>query len=213
MGMETLPILTASEREALINAPKIRYLSELRNQAILILALNTGMRISEIVGHEKREGGGLRLDDVDLNSGRIDIRDAKDTRKQRSKKSTVGRTIYASPETLEALRTWIDERSPTNEKGYFFCTSKGTSIEPAYIRRKMREYGKEIGLPPDKRHIHALRHTFASEYLEKNKAQGYVALLTLQQILGHSNLQTTSRYAHLLNQDSIRETMQAISLA
>ena len=77
--------------------------------------------------HKKREGGGLRIQDVDLKTGEIIIRDSKDTRakEKRQKKNKTGRVVFAQGETLEAIRSWwkkirinITHQDPED---YFFC--------------------------------------------------------------------------------------------
>ncbi len=76
--------------------------------AVIRLMGFCGLRASEVIGHEKREGGGLRIRDIDLTSGEIIIRDAKDTRvkEKRQKKNKTGRVVFAQGETLEAMRIW-----------------------------------------------------------------------------------------------------------
>jgi integrase len=66
---------------------------------------------SEIVGHESRPGGGLRLRDVDLTTGRLTLRDVKDTRKTRAKKTKAGREVWADREAMALLRTYWQDRA------------------------------------------------------------------------------------------------------
>ena len=73
---------------------------------MLLLMARLGLRVSEVVGHERRDGGGLRIPDVDLTTGKIMIRDAKDGRRLRSKKSSAGRIVFAANVTLEGLREY-----------------------------------------------------------------------------------------------------------
>ena len=156
-----------------------------------------GLRVSEVVGHEKREGGGLRLEDVDLSTGKLTIRDAKDGRKKKSKKAKAGRVLYAANGTLDALRLYWEDRSkieaPTD---HFFVTGKGTPIAPAFVRQMLKRYADRIGLPAHKSHPHALRHTFGTELYRSTKD-----LRLVQTVMGHSSPQVTQIYAHISGSD------------
>ena len=57
MSRELLPVLEKNDVEKLIKAPSKRYPSGVRNRAMLMVMINCGLRVSEVVGHEKREGG------------------------------------------------------------------------------------------------------------------------------------------------------------
>ena len=197
MAIQLVPVLEPAELEALLSLPNHRYPSGRRNLAMRLLMARLGLRVSEVVGHEKRSGGGLRLADVDLTTGKITVRDAKNVQRQGRKKSCAGRIVYAANTTLEALRRYWQDRvliiAPTD---YFFVTSRGTGIAPAYIRQMMRRYGERIGLPEHKRHPHALRHTCGTELYRQTKD-----LRLVQTVLGHSSPQVTQIYAHLSGAD------------
>jgi integrase/recombinase XerD len=197
VATELIPVLEPDELEALLLVPNPRYLSGRRNRAMLLLMARLGLRVSEVVGHEKRIGGGLRITDIDLTTGKVMIRDAKSSSRRRSKKSGAGRVVYAANSTLDALRRYWEDRSkiisPTD---HFFVTSKGSSIAPAFVRQMMRRYGERIGLPEHKRHPHALRHTCGTELYRQTKD-----IRLVQTVLGHSSPQVTQIYTHLSGAD------------
>ena len=197
MATDLVPVLEPVELDALLAVPNTRYVSGRRNRAMLLLMARLGLRVSEVVGHEKREGGGLRIGDVDLTSGKIIIRDAKNGARRRSKKSSAGRVVYAASATLEALRRYWEDRSRTESPtDFFFVTNTGRRIAPAFVRQMMRRYGERIGLPPHKRHPHALRHTCGTELYRETKD-----LRLVQTVLGHSSPQVTQIYAHVSGAD------------
>ena len=197
MATDLVPVLEPAELEALLAVPNPRYVSGRRNRAMLLLMARLGLRVSEVVGHEKREGGGLRISDVDLTTGKIVIRDAKRGSRRRSKKSSAGRVVYAASATLEALRRYWEDRSAIIcVTDHFFVTSKGTTISPAFVRQMMRRYGERAGIPEHKRHPHALRHTCGTELYRETKD-----LRLVQAVLGHSSPQVTQIYAHLSGAD------------
>ncbi len=195
MSTELLPVLEKHEVEQLLQQPSKRYSTGIRNRAILHLMVYCGLRVSEIVGHEKRDGGGLRIHDIDFNTGKLSIRDAKDTRSQKSKSKKVksGRIVYANQETLEKLRDWWDIRSGFESAiDHFFTTLESTKVQPRYIRSMMKRYGEKIGLREDQLHPHILRHTFGTEFYRAHKD-----LRLTQQVMGHRSSKTTEIYAHI----------------
>ena len=197
MATEMIPVLEAEELERLLSVANPRYLSGRRNRAMLLLMARLGLRVSEVVGHEKRDGGGLRTSDVDLTSGKITIRDAKNGNRRRAKKSGAGRVVYAANATLEALRVYWQDRAGINaDSDHFFVTSRGTPVAPAFVRQMVRRYGERIGLSEHKRHPHALRHTFGTELYRQTRD-----LRLVQTVLGHSSPQITQLYAHLSGAD------------
>ena len=207
MANELVPVLEPDELQKLLSIPNARYPSGRRNQAMLLLMAQLGLRVSEVVGHEKREGGGLRIADVDLTTGKIAIRDAKNGNRRRAKKTGVGRVVYAAGATLEALRLyWHDRAGIDAGTNHFFVTTKGTPVSPAFVRQMIRRYGERIDLPHHKRHPHALRHTFGTELYRQTRD-----LRLVQTVLGHSSPQVTQLYAHLSGadvEDALRQFQQ-----
>jgi len=210
MAAELLPILTSSEREALemVLKKSSRYPTGRRNRALILLAIDCGLRASELVGHEKREGGGLRIRDVNLTTGVLTIRDAKDTRKKRAKKAKVGRTSYASPAALDALRAYWTDRAEqgnnTDPEALFFTTRDGGRVANREARAAFARYAARAGIPEENRHLHALRHTFGTA-LAANGAPLHV----VSKALGHSSLSSTAVYIHASTED-VREALAAL---
>lgn len=205
MASELLPILTDAERDALAAELKAssRYPTGRRNAAMVALALFCGLRASEIVGHEKRDGGGLRLRDVDLTTGKLTLRDTKDTRTRKAKKARAGREVWAPAPALEALRLYWADRAfgPDAPDAFFFLTRTGKRVPNRELRAAYGRYAERAGIPEEKRHPHALRHTCATELA------GRAPLHVVQRILGHSNLAATQRYLHASG-DDVRDAMQ-----
>ena len=163
--MEITVFLTDDEITRFLKSFNSRMTNGIMYNAVIRLMGYCGLRVSEVIGHEKREGGGLRVRDINLTSGEIIIRDAKDTRakEKRQKKNKTGRIVFAQGEILDALRSWwtkIRSSLPGQApEDYFFCNRFGGKINNSQLRRAFRIYGSKAGIPQEKRHPHALRHS------------------------------------------------------
>lgn len=158
---------------------------KIRNRAILELIFSTGMRISEVVN--------LNRDQIKFKDGRI-----VDDRIYILGKGKKQRFVYLTPRAIEFIQEYLTERKddypavfiPT--KGTRFATGNAYKIRLSqnYIQMKIKEYRIRLGIivPTS---AHSLRHGFAT-YIAEEGANP----VAIQKLLGHSNLQTTSRYVH-----------------
>ena len=147
-----------------------------RNHAMLLLAVQTGLRLSEITG--------LRQKDVVLGHG-ANVRCEGKGRKERC-------TPLAKP-TVAVLEAWINEQS-NNESGFLFPSSSGGRLSADAVqhalatnvivaRRKCPSLAKKRVTP------HVLRHTAAMELLQAGVDRALIAIW-----LGHESLDTTQIY-------------------
>ena len=134
----------------------------------------SGLRVSEACA--------LRVTDIDSASDRMCIRVA-------CGKGGKGRYSILSPTLLELLRTYVRRIQPS-----IWLFSSGNSAQPMNIEMAQRAYqGARTRAQISKSGgIHTLRHCFATHLLE-----GRVDLFTIQKLLGHGHISTTSQYLHL----------------
>jgi len=179
---ERLPrhLLSVAEIEQIINAIDTADPTGLgiRDRAMLEALYSTGMRRGELVN--------LRVHDLDLPRGILLIREGK------GKKD---RDVMLSPRLLEELRSYWRSANPKPET-YLF-PGKGphqnadVPIDSRSVFDAVQQAAKRAGI--DKRvHPHTLRHCFATHLLESG-----ADLHTIQLLLGHADLKTTSRYLHM----------------
>jgi integrase/recombinase XerD len=155
-------------------------IDELRNRAMILLLLRTGMRIRELLT--------TTINEVLIEEQRILIFEAE--------KNRLGRVVYFSDDASDALTAWLRERDP--QKPYlFYARGKGT-MSYTTARTMFHRYLIKAGLGHRGYTLHALRHTFATELLNAG-----MRLECLQVLLGHASLQMTRRYARLT--DKTRE--------
>ena len=159
-----------------------------RDRAIIVVLLRTGMRIGELLS--------LLLREVNLKERRIEIYEAEKTR--------VGRVVYLSEDALVCLKAWFKQRDP-NRKLLFYAQGRH-SMTYANARLVFAKYLAKAALSQRGYTLHCLRHTCASELLN-----GGMRLECLQQLLGHSTIEMTRRYARLTDKTREAEYFQAMS--
>ena len=145
-----------------------RYVDHLR--PLIILALNTGLRRGELFL--------LSWKNVDLKAKQITV--ASTTAK--SKKT---RYVPLNSEALSTLRTWHKQ---TGDSEYVFPNKNGEPLTD--VKHSWASLLERAGITDFR--FHDLRHDFASQLVKKG-----VSLYVVKDLLGHSTIQMTERYAHL----------------
>ena len=164
-------------------------LDEVRDRAMILVLLRTGMRIGELLNTQVR--------DLNLSERKIAIYEAE--------KNGVGRVVYISNDALCALRAWLGKRDP-NKVLLFYALGR-SSLTYHGARLMFMKYLKKAGLGHKGYTLHCLRHTFASEMLNAG-----MRLECLQPLLGHSNIEVTRRYAKLTDKTREEEYFRAMEV-
>jgi integrase len=150
----------------------------------------TGMRYGE--------ASGLHVDDLDLTVGRINIRRSVWEGEEVTVKTKQGyRTVTIDPVLTGMLAKHLGRRGA----GRVFETRTGTPICKRNARRMLNIVLKKLNLP--KAGLHAFRHGRVS-VLQTMGVPGDL----VKEWVGHSNLQTTSRYTHF--QDDYRQQIASL---
>ncbi len=167
-----------------------------RYEALLTLAITTGLRQDELLG--------LRWSDVDLERGALRVRRTADTRygsvRWGTPKSGAGRSVRLTRLAVDALRRHrarqAEERlalgSRFEDQDLVFPNLSGGVIVASTLHRSFKTLLGYAALPDVR--FHALRHTAATLMLEAN-----VNPRVVQEMLGHANIrQTMDTYSHVL---------------
>jgi len=142
------------------------------HRCALLLLITTGIRRSELVG--------LQLPDVDLEVGCLLVRG----------KGGKDRLVPLSTQAVAAIREYLPHRrSPPGEE-HLLVSLQGHRLAGTRLNKMVGHLvkGSRLG-----RHlsVHSFRHAFATQLIRQG-----VDLRTIQELLGHSSLNTTARYLH-----------------
>ena len=170
--LEKIQFLTPDELRRLLGVIKR---ASLRDYAIILTAYRHGLRASEI--------GLLQISDLDLRRLQLRI--------HRLKGSFGGQHVM-QPDELRAIKAWL--RNRPHESPYLFTSNRRSPISRITLDKMIKGYGEKAKLPSQKRHFHVLKHTIATHLLEAGADLRFV-----QDWLGHSNIQNTVIYTHLVS--------------
>jgi site-specific recombinase XerD len=97
----------------------------------------------------------------------------------------------ATLRAVEAIKLYLAHRVPTTSRRLFVSARGGHPIHNRAIAKMVRSVIRKAGLQGRGISAHKLRHTFATQLIRRG-----VDVRTVQELLGHSDLQTTAKYLH-----------------
>ena len=149
-----------------------------RNLTILLLLLDSGLRVSELVG--------IELDDINLHEGYITIRKAKGGKE---------RVIPIGSIVQKHLWRYINLHRPkplTDNVTSLFLGDSGLPLTTNGVQQMIRRLASRAGITGVRCSPHTFRHTFSKRYLINGGD-----IFSLQRILGHSSLASVRIYLNL----------------
>ena len=177
--------LTVEESVRLLEAVRADNLSKTveRDYSIIALFLNTGMRLSELVG--------LNIESFDSELNSVKVRG----------KGNKERIIYLNRAARDAvasyLRVRLDPRYITTSEHALFLSRRQQRISNKTIQWVIYKYLDMAGLGSKGLSVHKLRHTAATLMYQSGK----VDIRVLKDILGHEQLNTTQIYTHIVDRN------------
>lgn len=174
----TVSFLTAAEIDALIDAPDLTRWEGRRDRALLLVAAQTGLRVSELTG--------LDCGDVTLGTG-ANVRCEGKGRKHRA--------VPLTPATAAVVDVWIAERDGRRDEP-LFPTRTGRRLSSDAVERLVAKHAVTAAarcpsIRADKVHPHTLRHSCAMSLLHAGVDTAVIALW-----LGHADIRSTNVYLH-----------------
>jgi len=178
---KAIKFLSLEQLEKLLLAPDSKNITGLRDRAILETFFSTGMRIAELVSINREQ---LKITPI-----------TKDLEISITGKGSRIRTVYFSERAIKALRDYFETRKD-KEKSLFINYSgpknqNGKRLSARAIENLVKKYSILAGVPITTT-PHVLRHTFATDLLNKG-----VDIRNVQEFLGHRNIATTQIYTHV----------------
>lgn len=165
--------------QRLLTLPDQSTYAGLRDYALLIFTLDTGLRPKEALS--------LLKEDFDLRYSVVTI-------PAEQAKTRVSRTLPILPPTAQAINSLLKARHPAWQKDIpVFCSSEGTHLARSSWRRRLDIYSDKLGV---KIRPYDLRHVFALLYLRSGGNA-----FSLQKTLGHTDMAMTKRYINLSGDD------------
>ena len=166
--------LTLEQSAALLQA--VSGQNEKRDYAILMLFLNCGIRRSELVN--------------------LNISDVYEDRIRVVGKGNKERFVYFGSSCRKAIDLYLEERNKKvlTDNRALFGSRNGNRISVEAVHRLVKKALLQAGLDSTQFSAHKLRHTAATMMLS-----GGVDVKTVQEVLGHENLNTTQIYTHIEN--------------
>ncbi len=147
----------------------------IRDKAILELFYSCGLRLSELVG--------LNLEKMNLARALVEVKGKGDKT----------RLVPIGSKAIAAIRNWLNIRSQyiKQDTPAVFVSERGSRLSQRSIQQRLRHWAQVQGMASHV-HPHMLRHSFASHILESSGD-----LRAVQELLGHSDINTTQIYTHL----------------
>lgn len=147
-----------------------------KSKLMMMMLYSSGVRVSELVN--------LKWNDLEFEEkiGWV-----------RSGKGRKDRVIILSENLLEGLRLFVGQKKPENE--HIFSNKAGMPLTSRNVQKMVRKTAQRAGI--NKRVTpHTLRHSFATHLLENG-----TDIRKIQELLGHSNLQTTQIYTKVSTEE------------
>ena len=153
-----------------------------RDIAIVDLLISSGIRVSECVG--------LNIKDVDLNKREILV----------CGKGGKWRTVYIDAKTVVSIKNYINERKDNNEALFVSLRFPYNRLSTSGVRKRLHQLTQNSGV--EDIIPHRFRYTMATTAINRG-----MPIESIQNILGHSQLETTLHYAHV-SDEKVRQDHQ-----
>ncbi|HDR7643856.1 tyrosine-type recombinase/integrase [Bacillus mycoides] len=173
-----IPTFSKEQLNKLFHQPNLRTFTGVRDYTIMMLMLETGIRVNELVG--------LSVKDIRWEDSLLVIRNAKS---YRERQVPIQRDMKNQMKKYIAIRGYV-------ETDALFVTIDGTRLTRRGIQQRISIYGNMAQIKDVRCSPHTFRHTFA-----KLSVQQGANIFELQAILGHTNMEIVKTYVNLFGND------------
>lgn len=169
---------TEDQIRELIAQPNRKAFVGFRDYCIMLVLLDTGLRLSELLG--------IRLEEVDLQQRKIKV----------VGKGAKERYVYFQTQTRDALKKYLEVRGSSLHHSFLWISREDGPLKRETIQCRLALYGKKAALTNVRVSPHTFRHTFARLFIINGGNT-----LALQNLLGHSTLEMVRHYVNLWGTD------------
>ncbi len=171
----------------------IKQVGNLRDRILFSFIYKYGLRL--------REALEMKLSDVHPKYTKLMVKRLK---------GGIDRDFSISPKDARLLKRYLKERNSygnSDVNPFIFISPKSLHgpMSSWAIQKRMKMYCEKAGVPEDKSHPHALRHSIAIHFLQDGKDIHFV-----RDYLGHTNLRTTQIYAEFSPPDWFKRQQDAV---
>jgi site-specific recombinase XerC len=174
-----------------ILAKLVNGIADVRDRAIVLLFVYSGLRLSELGQLDKTT---IILKGKKQPDGSVQYFGFGEVIGKGKKR----RSFVVGPKAMQAVRTYIAQQRMKDELPALFLSSRKTRLSSRAIQQIVSKWCTRLKLSHV--HVHQLRHSFAT----RNVNAGMSAAV-LQELMGHASLNTTQRYFHLKPERLSRE--------
>lgn len=168
--------LTKEEIRKLLSMPDITSFTGYRNYLMMLIFLDTGMRLSELLN--------LRVQDIDWNRYTFKILG----------KGNKEREVPFGMRVAKVFVKYLKWRKNFSDSGIVFINKEGQPLHPRYLQYVFKEYGEKAEV--ENLHPHCFRHTAALQWIVSGGD-----VFSLQRLLGHTSLEMVRVYVSLAASD------------
>ncbi len=183
---EKIDYLTTEQIRKVLTSFDLRTKSEIRNLLIVMILLDTGVRVKEQIN--------IKIEDINFDNRSSYIY---------ATKTNTFRTVYYSIESERILNIYRKEVLRSREKGYIFLKFHAyldipldDQLPKERVETMLRKKGQKIFGKGFKMNPHKFRHTFATHFIINGRDP-----FSLKDLLGHSNIETTNIYVDMSHKD------------
>jgi integrase/recombinase XerD len=178
VGIDPLEPVDFNSIKAILDACDQTTFTGTRDKALILVLLDTGSRAGELLR--------LNVDDIDLVSGAVLIREGKGHKP---------RMVYVGKKTRHAIRAYLKQRQCDHTA--LWITIDSERLTYWGLRQMIRRRAAKAGIPEPS--LHSFRRAFAINMLRAG-----VDVFSLQKLMGHSDLQVLRRYLAQTTEDIAR---------
>ncbi|MCH7826603.1 MAG: tyrosine-type recombinase/integrase, partial [Bacteroidetes bacterium] len=172
--------ITEVELNKILSVTKSKLLKD-----IFTIAFYSGLRLGELTN--------LKWVSIDFTENIITLYNGNGFNTKNKK----DRIIPMNKKVREIFLNILPKDINKNESRYVFEKHKNVRYNNEYISKKFKQ-GVRLAELDDRIHYHTLRHSFASNLVQKG-----VSLYVVKELLGHENITTTQIYSHLQKQNLV----------